>query len=60
MIRDGEGVVMGMFEKTIEGNFSVEVAELLAIREGLKFAFNNSFKISIVESDSARMVKQIQ
>lgn len=51
---------MGVFSKQLVGRFSPFIFESLAIREGLLFAKDNGFRVSIVESDSITAVRAIK
>ncbi|PON69123.1 Ribonuclease H-like domain containing protein [Parasponia andersonii] len=52
VFRDHIGTVLAACSKRIPGCFSVDIAELLAIRGGLLLAKDCGMKVSIVESDS--------
>lgn len=51
VIRDSNGKMLGASSRKLEGVFEPLLAELLAIREGLHFAKQWGFSISITESD---------
>ncbi|KAK0587897.1 hypothetical protein LWI29_030839 [Acer saccharum] len=54
-IRDSEGKVLTALLKPFSGVFSVESAEVLALREGLVLAKQLGFQISWVEVDAANV-----
>ncbi|KAK9084711.1 hypothetical protein Sjap_025122 [Stephania japonica] len=61
VIRDHFGVVVhGAFSHKIQGNFTVEVAELLAIREGLLLANQAQLCVIEVEGDAKASIDLIR
>lgn len=59
VIRDSQGFVMGAMSKSVSGIFSPFLAECMAIREGLQFAWESGLKVSSVESDAAQAVHSV-
>ncbi|PON47864.1 Ribonuclease H-like domain containing protein [Trema orientale] len=59
VVRDHDGVVVACLAAMKSGLVSVEVAELLAIQETLRFSAANGWTISRMESDSLRAVQAI-
>ncbi|KAM6589756.1 hypothetical protein CsatA_012361 [Cannabis sativa] len=53
VVRDGEGVVWAAWAGGTVGDFQVAVAELLALREGLKRVVRLGFSLARVETDSS-------
>ena len=49
VISDSRGIVFGGLLQCHRGDFSVEIAELVAIRDGLRFSLNNGFNSLVVE-----------
>ncbi|KAK9155453.1 hypothetical protein Sjap_002933 [Stephania japonica] len=56
IIRNHEGSFYGDFTMCMEGTFSPEVVELLAIREGLNAVAQAHLQIDIVKKDAATKV----
>ncbi|GMN53271.1 hypothetical protein TIFTF001_022415 [Ficus carica] len=59
VIRDSHGFVMGAMSKSVSGIFSPFLAECMATREGLQFAWESGLKVSSVESDAAQAVHSV-
>ncbi|XP_073153625.1 uncharacterized protein [Henckelia pumila] len=59
VVRDDQGVVLIAFTKTLEGYFSVHLAELLTVREGLLLASQQSWNHVIIETDASNVAKSI-
>ena len=59
IIRDNLGMALGAFAKRIQGVHSPLMAELYAIREGLRFAIESGLRASCIESDSANAITAI-
>ncbi|PON85644.1 Ribonuclease H-like domain containing protein [Trema orientale] len=59
VIRDHNGVVLAACFSRFFGNFSAKDAELIAIREGLRFAIDAGLSPSCVESDALKIVSAI-
>ncbi|CAI9757751.1 unnamed protein product [Fraxinus pennsylvanica] len=57
VIRDHEGVVVSACSQRMVGGFQPEVAEAIALREGLLFAKNNRFKLAVAECDALRIIQ---
>ncbi|KAK9094416.1 hypothetical protein Scep_025885 [Stephania cephalantha] len=51
-----EWVVHGAFVTKLEGTFSPEIAKLLAIREGVRFAVAQNIHVEKIESDASTVV----
>ncbi|PON72077.1 Ribonuclease H-like domain containing protein [Parasponia andersonii] len=52
IIRDATGIICAAMSKPINGLFEPLTAELLALREGIRFLLHKEFVIQFVESDS--------
>ncbi|PON77083.1 hypothetical protein PanWU01x14_030920 [Parasponia andersonii] len=60
ILHDHSGSVLAAFAKRLVGCFSVETAELLAMREELLFASRIGLSISILEYDALRVIHGLQ
>lgn len=60
IIRKEEGEIYLTFLKVIHCAYEVDVAEAMAIREGLRIAFKTGFTTLIVETDSMRLCNMLQ
>ncbi|CAI9753659.1 unnamed protein product [Fraxinus pennsylvanica] len=59
VIRNHRGKVVGSLGKVVNGNYSSLTAEMLAIKEGLKFAAEIGLRVHIAETDSLLSVQII-
>ncbi|KAK3225142.1 hypothetical protein Dsin_005004 [Dipteronia sinensis] len=59
VIRDDKGWVVAAVSKSLAGNFSLEIGELIALREGLLLAKGLKLKISCVELDACNVVAMV-
>ncbi|KAK3204777.1 hypothetical protein Dsin_018823 [Dipteronia sinensis] len=59
VIRDDKGWVVAAVSKSLDGNFSPEIGELVALREGLLLARGLKLKISCVELDACNVVAMV-
>ena len=60
IIRNHQGVLFGAMLKHYAGDMSVEVAEMMAIWDGLRFLLTNRFRDIVVESDMSSVVSSIK
>ncbi|PON79574.1 hypothetical protein TorRG33x02_235290, partial [Trema orientale] len=59
VVRDFRGQVLGCASISLAKASSPFVAELLAFKEGQRFAINNGFQIGIAEFDASNVIKAI-
>ncbi|PON48987.1 Ribonuclease H-like domain containing protein [Trema orientale] len=59
VIRNSMGLVLGCDSIKISGSFSPHIAELLALGEGLRFAYESGLWVKFVESNASNAIKAI-
>ncbi|KAK3205554.1 hypothetical protein Dsin_019600 [Dipteronia sinensis] len=59
VIRDHQGFVMASSSQRLEVCFSPQIAEAMAIKRGIQFAFDTGLVLVVVESDALSVVKMV-
>ena len=59
VFHDHNGVVLSTFSRRLSGYFSVGIAEMLAMREGLQLAANWNIHVDKVECDALQIVQSL-